>query len=184
MMANERQRRLMQEALDNSLSPEGLQELHARLDADAAESAQFNRLRQIDRLLRTAPFERAPHTLALKIIARLAEGLDPQQLSRSSGLALALALALVTLALLPLMVGIGWLILNTLGNAAALSAAIVQIAGLLTALVSTLQGVVSGAQTVLETYPELPVVMLTTTPIAVFWLLRFAASARQNRRQD
>lgn len=184
MMANERQRRLMQEALDNSLSPEGLQELRTRLDHDAIESAEFNRLRQVDRLLRAAPFERAPHTLALKIIARLAEGLDPQQLTRSSGLALALGLALVTLALLPLMASIGWLILNTLGNAAALSAVIVQIAGLLTALISMLQGVVAGAQSLLETYPELPVVVLTTIPIAVFWLLRFAASTRQNSQQD
>ena len=138
-MANERQRRLMQEALDNSLTPEGLQELHTRLDQDAIRvSNSFNRLRQVDRLLRTAPFERAPHTLALKIIARLAEGLDSQQLTRSSGLALALALALVTLALLPLMATIGWLILNTLGNAATLSALITQIAGLLTALISML----------------------------------------------
>jgi hypothetical protein len=181
MMANERQRRLMQEALDNSLSAESLQEFHTRLDQDAIESAEFQRLRQVDRLLRTAPFERAPQTLALKIIARLAEGLDPQQLTRSSGLALALGLALVTLALLPLMASIGWLILNTVGNAAALSALIAQIAGLLAALINMLQAAVKGAQAVLETYPELPVVMLTTIPIAVFWLLRFAASTRQNR---
>src|SRR5690606_20346849 len=184
MMANERQRRLMQEALDNALSPESLQELHARLDQDAAESAEFQRLRQVDKLLRTAPFERAPQTLALKIIARLAEGLDPQQLTRSSGLALALGLALVTPALLPLMASIGWLILSTLGNATMLSAVIAQIAGLLAALISLLQGVVTGAQRILETYPELPVVMLAVTPIALFWLLRFAVSTRQSRQQD
>jgi anti-sigma factor RsiW len=184
MMANERQRRLMQEALDNTLSPEGLQELRARLDQDATETAEFNRLRHIDRLLRAAPFERAPQTLALKIIARLAAGLDPQQVTRASGLALALGLALVTLALLPLMATIGWLILNTVGNASALSALISHIAGLLAAFMNTLQAMVKGAQIVLDTYPELPVVMLTTIPIAVFWLLRFAADTRQSRRQD
>jgi hypothetical protein len=174
----------MQEALDNSLTPESLQELRTRLDQDAEESAQYQRLRHVDRLLRSAPFERAPQTLALKIIARLAEGLDPQQLTRSSGLALALALALVTLMLLPLMASIGWLILNTLGNAAALSAVIAQIAGVLSALIGMLQGLVTGAQTVLDTYPELPVVVFITTPIALFSLLRFAASTRQNRKQD
>lgn len=179
MMANERQRRLMQEALDNSLTPDGLQELYERIDQDPAESAEFHRLRSVDRLLRAAPFERAPQTLALKIMARLAEGLNTQNLTRSSGLALALGLALVTLTLLPLMAGIGWLILNTVGNAAALSALITQMSGLLAALANTLQAVVKGAQAVLETYPELPVVMLTTIPIAVFWLLRFAVQNRE-----
>jgi hypothetical protein len=183
MMANERQRRLMQEALDDALTPEALQELHQRLDQDPAESAQFNRLRQVDRMLRTAPFERAPHTLALRIMARLAEGLNPQQLTRSSGLALALGLALVTLTLLPLLAGIGWLVLNTVGNATAMSAVITQIAGVLAALMTTLQGVVKGAQSVLETYPEIPVVMLTTIPIAVFWLVRFAVQNREQQQE-
>lgn len=180
-MANERQRRLMQEALDDSLTPEGLQELYSGLDRDPSESANFHRLRQVDRMLRTAPFERAPQTLALRIMAQLAQGLSPQQLSRSSGLALALGLTLVMLTLLPLMAGIGWLLLNVLGSAASLSAAIQQVAGLLAAVMNTLQAMVSSAQTVLETYPEMPVVMITTIPIALFWLLRVAVDTRQNR---
>jgi hypothetical protein len=184
MMANERQRRLMQEALDDALTSESLQELYSRLDQDAAESAEFNRLRQVDRLLRAAPFERAPQTLALKIMARLAEGLNPQQLARSSGLALALGLALVTLMLLPLMAGVGWLLLNTVGNAAALNTVIGQIVGLLAAVMNTLESMVKGAQAMLETYPEVPLVMLTTIPIAMFWLFRVAADARHDREQQ
>lgn len=184
MMANERQRRLMQEALDDALTSENLQELYARLDQDAADSAEFNRLRQVDRLLRSAPFERAPQTLALKIMARLAEGLNPQQLARSSGLALALGLALVTLMLLPLMAGVGWLLLNTVGNAAALSAAVAQVVGLLAAVMNTLESMVKGAQAMLETYPEVPLVMLTTIPIAVFWLFRVAVDANHDREQQ
>lgn len=184
MMANERQRRLMQEALDDALTSESLQELYSRLDADAADSAEFNRLRQVDRLLRTAPFERAPQTLALKIMARLAEGLNPQQLARSSGLALALGLVLVTLLLLPLLAGLGWLIVSTVGSAAAVNGVVAQVVGLLAAVMNTLESVVEGAQAMLQTYPEVPVVMLTTIPIAMFWLLRVAVDTRHDREQQ
>lgn len=184
MMANERQRRLMQEALDDALTSEGLQELYSRLDQDASGSAEFNRLRQVDKVLRTAPFERAPETLALKIMARLAEGLNPQQLARSSGLALALGLALVTLMLMPLMAGVGWLILNTMGNAAALNAVIGQLVGVLTAVMNTLEAMIEGAQAMLQTYPEVPLIMLTTIPIAMFWLFRVALDSRQDHEQQ
>jgi hypothetical protein len=183
MMANERQRRLMQEALDDTLTQEALQDLYSRLDVDPAESAQFQRLRQVDRLMRTAPFERAPQTLALRIMAQLAQGLSQQQLTRSSGLALALGLILVTLTLLPLMAGIGWLLLNVLGSASALGTLIQQVAGLLGAVMNTLQAAVNGAQAVLDTYPELPAVIVTTIPIGLFWLLRIAVDTRQNRDQ-
>lgn len=183
MMANERQQRLMQEALDETLTSEGMQELYTHLDRDPSESAQFHRLRQVDRVLRTAPFERAPQTLALRIMAKMAEGLSPQQLSLTSGLALAMGLILVTLALLPLMAGISALILNVIGSASALSAVIHQITGLLAAVMTMLQAMVSSAQTVLETYPEVPVVMLTTIPFAMFWLLRVATDARQSSDQ-
>jgi hypothetical protein len=174
----------MQEALDDSLTQEALQDLHARLDVDPAESAHFHQLRQVDRLLRTAPFERAPQTLALRIMAQLAEGLSKQQLTRSSGLALALGLILVTLTLLPLMAGIGWLILNVMGSASMVSTLIQQIAGLLGAVMNTLQATVNGAQAVLDTYPELPAVIITTIPIGLFWLLRVAVDTRQNHDQS
>jgi hypothetical protein len=169
-----RQNRQMQEALDKNLPAESLNELYAQLDQSLTDSAEFARLKQVDRMLRAAPFERAPQGLALKIMARLAEGLQPENLTRSSGLALALGLALVTLLLTPLLAGIGWLILNTLTSAGALGTLIGHIVSLLALVMNSLENLVKGAQEMLKTYPEAPVLVFTLIPIAVFWLARFA----------
>lgn len=164
----------MQEALDGELEAEALHELYQRIDGSPDEAADFQQLKQVDRLLRTAPMARAPQGLALKIMARLAEGLQPERLMRTSGLALALGLALVTLVLTPLLAGLGWLILNAVGNASALSALIDQIAGLLSVIMSALDALVAGARDVLNAYPEAPALMIALIPIALFWLARFA----------
>lgn len=177
-MANERQRRLMQEALDGRLSSEAMQELYARIDRNPDEAADFHKLKQVDQLLRAAPMERAPQGLALKIMARLAEGLQPEQLKRTSGLALAIGLALVTLLLTPLLAGLGWLLLSAIGNAGVLSSLIGQVVTLLGMVMNTLDALVQGAKAVLETYPEAPALMIALIPIALFWLVRFAWQSR------
>lgn len=174
-----RQNRLMQEALDKNLPAEALNELYAQIDQSPSDTAEFARLKQVDRMLKTAPFERAPQGLALKIMAKLAEGLQPEQMTRSSGLALALGLALVALILTPLLAGIGWLIVNLIGNAAALSALIEQIANLLALVMNALDGLIRNAQEMLQTYPEAPALMLTLIPIGLFWLVRFAWQNRE-----
>lgn len=176
-----RQNRLMQEALDKNLPAEALSELYAQIDQSPADSAEFNRLRQVDRLLRTAPYERAPQGLALKIMARLAEGLQPENLTRSSGLALALGLALAALVMTPLLAAIGWLIMNTLSSASALGAVIGQIVSLLALVMTSLNHLVQDAQQMLQSYPEAPALVITLIPIALFWLVRFAS---QNREQQ
>ncbi len=169
-----RQNRLMQEALDKNLPAESLNELYTQLDQSPTDSAEFARLKQVDRMLRAAPFERAPQGLALKIMARLAEGLQPENLTRTSGLALALGLALVTLLLTPLLAGIGWLLLNTLTSAGALGALIGNIVNLLALVMNSLENLIRGAQEMLKAYPEAPALVVTLIPIAVFWLARFA----------
>ncbi|HEX2620861.1 MAG TPA: hypothetical protein VHL11_11955, partial [Phototrophicaceae bacterium] len=77
-MANDRQRRLMQEALDDILSEEARQELFAHLDEDETDSAEYNQLRRVHSMLSTAPHERAPRRLAATIMARLGESLEAQ----------------------------------------------------------------------------------------------------------
>lgn len=170
----------MQEALDGELESDALHELYQRIDDDPDEAADFQKLKHVDRLLRVAPMEHAPQGLALKIMARLVEGLQPEALRRSSGLSLALGLALITLVLTPLLAGLGWLILNAVGSAGALTALIQQIAGLLSLILSSLDALVKGAQDVLATYPEAPVVMFALIPITLFWLARFG---RQEGRE-
>ncbi len=171
----------MQEALDGELESQALHELYDRIDQNPDEAVDFQKLKHVDRMLRAAPLERAPGGLALRVMAKLAEGLQPENLRRSSGLALALALALVTLVLTPLLAGLGWLILNAVGNAGALTALINQIAGLLSMIMNSLDALVKGAQGMLNTYPEAPVVMVALIPIAVLWLIRFAGHSREEQ---
>lgn len=174
-----RQNRLMQEALDKNLPAEELSELYAQIDQSPADAAEFQRLKQVDRMLHAAPFERAPQGLALRIMARLAEGLQPEQLRRSSGLALALGLALVTLVLTPLLAALGLAILNVITSATALNTLIGQVINLVAVVLNSLDSVVQGAQEVLKAYPEAPVLMMTLIPVALFWLGRFAWQNRE-----
>jgi hypothetical protein len=173
-MANERQKRLMQEALDETLTPEARRQLFAQLDRDADGAAEFKRLRQVDQILRTAPFEHAPERLAAAILARLAETLQSEQFMRTSGMALALALALVTLLMMPLLIAAGWLVLTALGSAAALSSALHQVIGLLVLVLGVMEVFVERAQDLLKSSPETPALLLTLIPVALYGLLRYA----------
>ncbi len=175
-----RQNRLMQEALDKNLPAEALNELYAQIDQSSADTDEFNRLKQVDRMLRAAPYQRAPQGLALKIMARLAEGLQPENFTRSSGLALALGLAVIALVLTPLLAGIGWLILNVIGNASALSSLIAQVVSVMALVLNSLDSLVRNAQEMLQTYPEVPALMLTLIPIGAFWLAHFAWQNRED----
>ncbi len=172
-MANERHRRLMQEALDQDLSPENQQELMRRLDQEPDAAAQYSRLRRVDDMLRSAPFEQAPARLALSIMARLAEELKArEQLLRTSGLALAVALALVTLVMLPLLAAAAWLFLSAVGSASALAALIQQVAGMLALLAGALDAFVQGAQSLIADSPQSAALLLALIPAAIYWLMR------------
>jgi len=175
-MPNERQRRLMQEALDASLSPEVQKELLAELDP--AETAEFDRLKLVDRTLRTAPFEHAPERMALNIMARLAEGLRAQRLPETTGMALALGLALVTVVMVPVLAAAGWLFLNAIGNAAALNLLLERVVGLVTVVISGLELLVKSAQDFLQAYPETPALVVTLIPVSLFWLIRATMQKR------
>jgi anti-sigma factor RsiW len=172
-MANERQKQLMQEALDETLSPELRDELFAHLGQDTRDAEAFDRLKQVDRMLRTAPHERAPRSLAMNIMAKLAESLNPQQLSRISGLALALGLSLIAAIMLPLLVAAGWLILSAMGNAAALSSAVSQMVALLSVAMTLLESVIQQIQAFITANPGLPALMILLIPASVLWLWRY-----------
>jgi anti-sigma factor RsiW len=172
-MANERNKRLMQEALDESLSPEMREELFTHLSSDVRDADEFDRLQQVDRMLRTAPHERAPQNLARNIMAKLVESLNPQQLSRISGLALALGLSLVAGIIMPLLVAVSWLVLTAMGSAAALSSAVSQVVALLSVGITLLEAVVQQIQAFITANPGLPVLMILMIPTSVLWLWRY-----------
>ncbi|MCC6614559.1 MAG: hypothetical protein IT320_13850 [Anaerolineae bacterium] len=183
-MANQRHRRLMQEALDEQLSLDARQELYRQLDDTPEDAEIYSRLRQVDRLLRTAPMERAPERLALKIMAKLAEGLQTQKLSQTAGLALSLALALLALLMMPLLAALGWLILNSLGNAAVLSGLIKSLSSMLVYLMNGLQTLVESAQQLLQNNPQTPAAVLVLIPIALLWIARYVNQQRNDPTED
>ncbi|MCB9453967.1 MAG: hypothetical protein H6672_21245 [Anaerolineaceae bacterium] len=170
-MSTERQKQLIQEALDDLLTPEAQQELAQELGDDVELSAAYERLKQVDRVLRNAPFEHAPQRLALNIMARLAKSV-PELKTRVSALALALGLTLVVVVLLPLLVAAGWLILSVMGNAAALSSALQQLTTLLTVVVGVLTVFIEKAQEMVASSPAAPAALLALIPVSIFWLTR------------
>jgi hypothetical protein len=171
-MANERQRqRLMQEALDERLNPEAYEELQQRLQTNESEAEEFARLNRVDRMLRTAPHERAPQRLALEIMARLARDLSPQQMSHLAGLALALGLALVTLVALPLLLSLSYILLSALGSAG-LNESIHSVVSVLAWIIAAMEAVVQRLQGLLGTYPAAPLVVVAMIPLSLYWLLR------------
>jgi hypothetical protein len=182
-MADERQRQLMQEALDQSLSPDLLQKLRQELDADPSGSQQYNRLKRVDDMLRSAPYERAPARLALGIMAKLAQTMNPRQLSTSSSAAVALGLAMVVMVALPVLTVAISLFLSAMGSAAALNAILQQIANLLALVVAMLDALVQGAQSVLKNYPQAPLLILTVTPIILYWLIKAVEGENDNGEQ-
>ncbi len=171
-MADERQKQLMQEALDQSLAPDLLEKLRQQLDGDAEGSQHFNRLKKVDDMLRSAPHERAPARLALSIMAKLAQTMNPRQLSDSSSAAVALGLAMVVMVALPVLTVAISLFLSAMGSAAALNAILQQIANLLALVVGMLNALVEGAQSVLQNYPQAPLLIISVTPIILYWLLK------------
>ncbi len=171
-MADERHKRLMQEALDERLSAEAMQQLREQLASDEDILAEFDRLRRIDRMLGSAPMERAPARLALSIMAKIAKGVQEHQLNTASSLALALGLALVIIVTLPVLIAAVTLFLTAAGSAAALAAIIQAIAHLMAIVVAMLEVLVGGAQSILATYPQAPLLLISVTPIIAFWLLR------------
>ncbi len=181
-MANEQLKQQMQEALDATLSAEEFQVLREQLDNDVRGSIEFNRLKKVDTLLKTAPFERAPERLALNIIAKLAEALKPENLSRTSGLALALGLALVMLVALPLLAAALGLFLSAMGSPDALNRVLAQIVNLLATVISMLEVFAQSAQDVLSN-SQAPALLLALIPITSYWMLRFAQN-QYEQKQD
>lgn len=179
-MANERHKRLMQEALDDNLTAETRAELQAHLQHDLRDAEVFERLQQVDHLLRNAPHERAPQRLALSIMARLAQSVSPRHLTRISGLALALALALVAAVMMPLLVAAGWLLLSAVGNAGLLATAVQRVVALLAIGITTLQTLIQQIQAFIAANPELPAVIISLIPISLFWLLRVIPRSRSS----
>jgi hypothetical protein len=179
-MTDERQTQRMHEALDDQLGAQELDVLYEGLNSDPQSATAFERLRTVDRLLKDAPLEGAPQTLALRVLARIAE-LKPEQLRRGVGLALALGLGLIALMLLPLLGALGWLILNVLSNPAA---AVSGVIGVLGTLVGAVLAAVQNVQAALASSPLVPAALLAAIPAGVVVLRRLRNNRLDRARQE
>jgi anti-sigma factor RsiW len=174
-MANERQKRLMQKALDQDLAPEEQTELRQHLDTDARDARLFQSMQQVDKMLQNPPHARAPQRLAATIMARLAEmaeAMDPRQLSRISGLALALSLALVAGVMIPVLLVAAWVMIAALTSGAGLAASIQQVASVLVVIMGLFETFLRQLQAFLSANPALMLVMIGLIPVSLLGLLK------------
>ncbi len=186
-MANDRQKRLLQRALDAELAPEERAELQRQLDDDSRTAAMYQNMQQVDTMLRNPPHERAPRRLAETIMARLgemAELMDPRQLSRISGLALALSLGLVAGVLVPVLVAAAWLLITALTSGAGITAALTQVVALLAVILGLFETSVVQLRAFLAANPAFVVVMLSLIPVSLIGLLRLAPRKRRSAQEE
>ena len=179
-MAGERPRQLMQKALDERLAPEEEAELRRHLDSDIRAADQYERLTQVENMLRRAPENPAPQGLAAKILERLgemAERMDPR-LSRVSGLALAIGLGLVAGVLIPVLILVAWFIITALTSGMGLAATVQQVVALLAVILDLGQVMLQNLSTTLAAHVELIALVIALIPVSLIWLVRFAPRRR------
>jgi hypothetical protein len=175
-MANDRLQRLMQESLDEMLSPEQQEELAHTLDRNAAEYDEYSQLERVHQLLSLAPHERAPQRLAATIMARISVMVQEEQkieLETLPSEAVAVALSLVAIVTMPLLVAASWLILNAAADPNLLDVIFQQIIAALLLVINMLKVFLEQAQALVSSNPELAMVMLALLPITLLGIAQY-----------
>lgn len=183
-MANDKQRRLMQEALDDIISPEERTELFAMLDQDVASFTEYNSLKRIDSLLREAPHERAPKRLAATIMARVAETVraeaETQLVMNSSAEEqeifeelVAVAILLTTIVTMPMLIAAGWLMVHASASPELLESVFAQVIAALILILNLLEVFLERAQELAATDPELAMALLGLLPVTLLAIVRY-----------
>jgi len=175
----DRKNQLMQEALDGELSPEQQQELDAILDGDQ-ERAEYDKLQVLDDILRTAPHERAPQRLALKIMGRIAESVKAQQkhnmeaeLTEIAEAVIDVAMTTVTVATLPLLVGASWLMLNAQARPEVAEDVLAKVTALFILTIDVIQVMLEEAEAAYDPEnPEVSMAILTMIPSTLLLLVK------------
>ncbi len=186
-MTNDRQRRLMQEALDDIISADERSELFALLDRDAQSFSEYNRLQRVDKLLRSAPHERAPKRLAAAIMARVAESVRQEAETQLSPLVtlkereimdelIAVAVLLTTIVTMPLLVAAGWLIVHATASPELLETVFAQVISAMLLILHLLEVFLERAQALAAEDPELALALLALMPITLLAIVQYVLS--------
>lgn len=169
----ERKHQLMQESLDAPLSAQATDELATLIAENPQTADEYQRLQKVDDMLRVAPFERAPKRLALTIMARIAQTVQDQTKPTSDidVATLQVAVQLVTVATLPLLVGAGYMLLNSQTDPDAIEAVIEQVATLLLLVINVIDVMLDEAKATAHDDPETALAMLTLLPTTLLTMV-------------
>lgn len=175
----DRKNQLMQESLDGELSPEQQRELDTLLDG-AKERDEYDKLQVLDDMLRTAPHERAPQRLALKIMGRIAESVKAQHmremdqdLSEMAEAVINVAMTTVTVATLPLLVGASWMMLNAQAKPEVAEDVLAKVTALFILTIDVIQVMLEEAQAAYDPEnPEVAMAILTMIPSTLLLLVK------------
>ncbi len=185
MAANERLRRLMQEALDDVLTPEEREELVLHLDEDDATFSEYSRLKRVDDTLRTSPHERAPQRLAATIMARLGQSIQAEaeaqarQVQQSeaelqiTAEVVSVAVSLVTVVTTPLLVAAAWMILNSAADPRVLERVFAQIIAVAMLVIEILQVLLERIEAQLQSDPDAAMATLALIPVVMLAIARY-----------
>lgn len=186
-MANDRQRQMMQESLDEVLSAEERAELFSLLESDEDTSHEYNQLQRVDALLRSAPFERAPRRLAAAIMARVAESVQVQarlhvsparsaETQRVHDELINLTVQLTSLVTTPLMVASTYAIMNRAASPLLFGKVLSQVVASMMVIMHILDVLVARAEALAEDDPEAALAVLSLIPVLVLAIVRYVLS--------
>lgn len=172
-MANDRHRQLMQMALDGMLSDEEREELFGHLEEDKRSTREFNRLKRVDDVFRTAPHERAPQRLAATIMARLAASIEAEARAKMNfdqfeltamQEIMTVSISLVSVVTMPMLIGASWMILHAADNPDRLDAAFQQVVASMLISIEMIDVFLDKAMEVAAEDPEMALALLSLMP--------------------
>lgn len=186
-MTNDRQRRLMQEALDDIISPDERSELFALLDQDAQSFSEYNSLQRVDKLLRSTPHERAPKRMAAAIMARVAESvrqeaetqLSPMVTAKEQAVMeelIAVAVLLTTIVTMPMLVAASWLMVHAAASPELLEMVFAQVIAAMLLILHLLEVFLERAQALAAEDPEIAMALLALMPVTLLAIVRYVLS--------
>ena len=167
----DRQRQMMQDAIDGQLTDETARKLVDILGADHAAAREYDRLRRVDSMLKRAPHQRAPARLAAAIMARLAQQLQAEtalaDLPPETQQVMMLCLSASMMAMMPMMEAASWLVLNAQRDPKLLSNVMIETVGWMTLVTDALIQLLNDAEHRARSEPEIATATLALTP---YWL--------------
>ncbi len=172
-----RQQEMMQEALDGKLSENMARKLVDLLGSDQSAAKEYQRLQQVDALLKRAPQQRAPARLAAIIMARVAQRVQAEteiaDLPPETQRIMMLSLSAAMMAMMPMMEAASWLVLNARRDPELLSDVMIETIGWVSLVTDALILLLEDAENLARTDPDVAKATLALTPYMLSVMLDY-----------